>query len=72
VQEIYSDGSAHMTWWITKDGKCNPSKKWYRAYVDRDSDLGECYDMNEGRIQGATVGSCLAREYDPRLQVAPS
>jgi hypothetical protein len=34
-----------MTWWNTKDGKCNPSKKWYRAYVDRDSDLGECYDM---------------------------
>jgi hypothetical protein len=45
VQEIYSDGSAHMAWWNTKGGKCNPAKKWYRAYVDRNSDLGECYDM---------------------------
>jgi hypothetical protein len=47
VQEIYSDGSAHMTWWNTKDGKCNPAKKWYRAYIDPDSGLGECYTSTE-------------------------
>jgi hypothetical protein len=34
-----------MTWWNTKDGKCSPAKKWYWAYIDPDSDLGECYDM---------------------------
>ena len=45
VQEAYSDGSAHLLWWNSRDGKCTPTQKWYRAYQDRDAELGEKFVM---------------------------
>jgi hypothetical protein len=45
VQEAHSGGSAHLLWWNSKDGKCSPTQKWYRAYQDRDAELGEKFVM---------------------------
>ena len=45
IKEAYSDGSAHLLWWNSKNGKCSPTQKWYRAYEDRDAELGEKFTM---------------------------
>jgi hypothetical protein len=48
VQEAHSDGSAHLLWWNSKDGKdgkCSPTQKWYRAYQGRDAELGEKFTI---------------------------
>jgi hypothetical protein len=49
VQEAHSGGSAHLLWWNSKDGKCSPTQKWYRAYQDRDAELGEELTMKGDR-----------------------
>jgi hypothetical protein len=45
VREAYSGGSAHLLWWNSKDGKCSPTQKWYRAYEDCGTELGKKFSM---------------------------
>jgi hypothetical protein len=43
--EQYSDGSAYLEWFNTKDGAADPDANWYPAFKDADADLGEVYKM---------------------------
>jgi hypothetical protein len=45
TKEAYSDGSAHVEWFSTKDGTGNASSKYLKAYADSKAKAGEVYQM---------------------------
>jgi hypothetical protein len=45
TKEAYSDGSAHVKWFNTKDGTGNASSKYLKVYADSKADAGEVYQM---------------------------
>jgi hypothetical protein len=45
TKEVYSDGSAHVEWFNTKDGTGNASSKYLKVYADSKADAGEVYQM---------------------------
>jgi hypothetical protein len=45
TKEAYSDGSAHVEWFNTKDGTGNASSKYLEVYADSKADAGEVYQM---------------------------
>jgi hypothetical protein len=48
TKEAYSDGSAHVEWFNTKDGTGNAGLKYWKAYADSKAETGEAYTMNGG------------------------
>jgi hypothetical protein len=45
TKEAYSDGSAHVEWFNTKDGTGNAGSKYLKVYADSKADAGEVYQM---------------------------
>ena len=45
VKEAFSDGQAHVLWWNTKNGNCDPGAKWYKVFKNRQAESGEGYSM---------------------------